>query len=80
VNSKNDVMSRGFVKEYEDQWLNEIPPTMGALVRFLTQESNGIPIYEKKLYTDPVTAKSVHEMSNGLSYYLDDEGKWALID
>jgi hypothetical protein len=73
-------MSRGFVKEYEDQWLNEIPSTMSALTRFLTQESNGIPIHEKRNYPDPVTGKEVHEMSNGLSYYLDDEGKWAIQD
>jgi hypothetical protein len=73
-------MSRGFVKEYEDQWLHEIPPTMSALVRFLTIESNGIPIHEKRVFTNSNDGREVHEMSNGLSYYLDDQGKWAILD
>ena len=73
-------MSRGFVKEYDDQWLNEIPPTMSALIRFLTQESNGIRIHEKRNYPDPADGREVHEMSNGLSYSLDEEGKWYIRD
>jgi len=72
-------MSRGFVKEYDDQWLNEIAPTMSALTRFLTIESNGVPIHEKRSYTDP-DGREVHEMSNGLSYALDKEGKWEILD
>ena len=73
-------MSRGFVKEYEDQWLNEIAPTMSALIRFLTIESNGVHIYEKRNYPDPTDGRKIHEMSNGLSYSLDDQGKWYIID
>ena len=73
-------MSRGFAKEYEDQWLNEIAPIMSALVRFLTLESNGIQIHEKRNYPDPTNGRDVHEMSNGLSYSLDDEGKWYILD
>ena len=73
-------MSRGFVKEYEDQWLHEIAPTMTALVRFLTVESNGIPIHERRNYLDPTSGKEVHEMSNGLSYSLDDQGRWFMLD
>jgi len=73
-------MSRGFVKEYEDQWLHEISPTMSALIRFLTIESNGILIHEKRNYTRPTTNKEVHEMSNGLSYSLDDEGRWYILN
>ena len=73
-------MSRGFVKEYEDQWLHEIPPSMSALVRFLTIESNGVPIHEKRNYPHPTNGREVHEMSNGLSYSLGDDGKWYILD
>lgn len=73
-------MSRGFVKEYEDQWLNEIAPTMSALIRFLTIESNGVPVHEKRNYLDQTTDRVVHEMSNGLSYSLGEDGKWYILD
>ena len=73
-------MSRAFVKESDDQqWLDEIPPTMNALIAYLTKENSGIRVYEKKNYVHPSNAKEIHEMSNGLSYTLNDEGKWQVI-
>ena len=73
-------MSRAFVKESDDQeWLDEIPPTMNALIVYLTKENSGIRVYEKKNYVNPANGKEVHEMSNGLSYTLNDEGKWQVI-
>ena len=72
-------MSGGFVKEYEDQWLHEIVPTMTALIRFLTMESNRIPIRERKNYPHSTTHREVHEMSNGLSYSLNDQGSWCML-
>ena len=41
-------MSSAFVKESEEQWLHEIPPTINALIVYLTRENNGIMVYEKK--------------------------------
>lgn len=73
-------MSRGFAKEYEDQWLHEIAPIMTALIRFLTIESNGVPIHERRNYFDQTSGKEVHEMSNGLSYSLDDQGRWFMLE
>ena len=73
-------MSRGFVKEYEDEWLHEIAPTMNALVQHLTRESNGIRVYEKRTYTHPETGKDVHEMSNGLSYSLNSGSQWYTVE
>jgi hypothetical protein len=73
-------MSRGFVREYEDQWLHEISPGMNALIQYLTRENNGIPVYEKKTHIDPTTEKEVHEMSNGLSYSLNDQSQWTMLD
>jgi hypothetical protein len=68
-------MSQAFVKEGDEQWLHDIQPTMYALIDYLTRENNGIRVYEKKNYTDK-KGKEVHEMSNGLAYSKDEEGKW----
>jgi hypothetical protein len=34
-------MSSAFVKEAEEQWLHEIPPTLTALIVYLTGQNNG---------------------------------------
>ena len=69
-------MSQAFVKESEEQWLHEVPPTINALVVYLTRENNGIRVYEKKVTVNQNTRKEEHHMSNGLAYSKDDEGKW----
>jgi hypothetical protein len=73
-------MSRGFVKEYEDQWLHEIAPTMNALMRFLTMENNGVRIYEKNTMPEPKTGRKIHAMSNGLWYALNDTQQWYVVE
>ena len=73
-------MSRGFVKEYEDQWLHEIRPTLNALIHHLTAESNGFVVQVKKNYKDEKTGKEVYEMSNGLTYSLNDESHWFVVE
>lgn len=72
-------MSGAFVRESDDQWLNEVAPSVHALVVFLTRENNGIGVYELKNLIDPGNGKEIHVMSNGLSYAKDDEGKWFAI-
>ena len=69
-------MSQAFVKESDEQWLHEVQPTVAALSIHLSRENNGIRVYEKKTYIDEKSGKPVYEMSNGLSYAIDDEGKW----
>ncbi len=69
-------MSQAFVKESEEQWLHEVPPTINALVVYLTRENNGIRVYEKQVSINPKDGKQVHQMSNGLAYAKDDERKW----
>jgi hypothetical protein len=71
-------MSHAFVKEEDDQWLHDVAPTLNALIIYLTRENNGIRVYEKKKYTTK-EGKQVHEMSNGLSYAKDDNGKWYVV-
>ena len=69
-------MSQAFVRENEEQWLHEVAPTLNALIVYLTRENNGIRVYEQKSYLHPGTGRETHQMSNGLSYAKDDEGKW----
>ena len=72
-------MSQAFVKESEEQWLHEVPPTLNALIIYLARENNGIRVYEKQKYKHPTHGKEVHIMSNGLSYSIDDESKWYIV-
>ena len=72
-------MSQAFVKENEEQWLHEVPPSVTALIYYLTQENNGIRVYEKKMVLDSASGRGVHVMSNGLSYSKDEKGKWYVI-
>ena len=71
-------MSSAFVRESEEQWLHDIPPTFNALVVYLTRENNGIRVYEKENRVDPETSKTVHLMSNGLEYTIRDD-KWVIV-
>jgi len=70
-------MSQAFVRENDEQWLHEVAPTMQALIVYLSRENNGIRVYEKKLhiYAD---GREVHEMSNGLHYSKDADGRWEI--
>lgn len=70
-------MSQAFVREGDDQWLNEVSPTLQALLVFLTRENNGIRVYEKNNFVQ--NGRDVHVMSNGLSYAKDTNGKWEIV-
>jgi hypothetical protein len=72
-------MSQAFVKESDEQWLHEVQPTLNALIVYLTRENNGIRVYEIKHYVDNKTGADIHDMSNGMSYSKDKEGKWYVI-
>ena len=72
-------MSQAFVKESDEQWLHDVQPTINALVVYLTRENNGVRVYEKRSYLNTKSGKEMHEMSNGLTYSKDDEGKWYIV-
>ena len=72
-------MSQAFVKEREEQWLHEVPPTLHALIVYLTRENNGIRVYEQKNFIDTKTGKAIRAMSNGLSYTTDEDSKWYVV-
>ena len=69
-------MSQAFVREEDDQWLHEIPGTVTALINYLTRENNGIRVYEKRRSIK--NNIEIYEMSNGLSYSKDKDGKWQI--
>lgn len=71
-------MSQAFVREGDEQSLSEIAPTLNALINLLTYENGGIRVYEKKQSTDR-EGRVIHEMSNGLSYSKDENGRWRVI-
>ena len=72
-------MSQAFVKEEDEQWLHDVPPTLPALVNYLTRENNGIRVYEKSSHLDPSTSREVHVMSNGMSYAIDQNSQWYIL-
>ena len=71
-------MSQAFVRESDDQWLDEVAPTVPALIHFLTRENNGIRVYEKSKRTE--NGREIHNMSNGLSYARDANGRWQVVE
>ena len=73
-------MSQAFVKESEDEWLHDVPPTLSALVQYLTRENNGIRVYEKSNVYNKKHGREVHLMSNGMAYAKDDNGKWYIAE
>ncbi|CAN5541716.1 hypothetical protein BH11BAC1_BH11BAC1_09510 [soil metagenome] len=72
-------MSQAFVRESDGEWLHDLPPTMAALIQYLVRENNGVRVYEKNNYIS-ASGKTVHEMSNGMSYTIDEKIKWYSLD
>ena len=71
-------MSQAFMREGDDQSLEDIAPSLGALIVFLTRENNGIRISERSCTTSR-DGKQIHVMSNGMSYTKNDGGKWKVF-
>ena len=71
-------MSQAFVKENDEQRLHEVSPALPALIHYLTRENNGVRVYEKRQFVDAKTNKEVFEMSNGLMYTKDTQGRWEI--
>lgn len=70
-------MSQAFVKEEDGQWLHELPPTMNALVNYLTRENNGVRVYERNKSLTK-SGKELHHMSNGLNYFINGNSQWEI--
>lgn len=72
-------MSSAFVRESDEQRLNEVAPTLQALLLYLRRENGGVIIRELKNYFNKEHGREVHEMSDGLTYAKDDDGKWYIL-
>jgi hypothetical protein len=72
-------MSSAFVKEGEARHLKDVAPNIGALLFFLRVENNGTVIRDEKNYFSEKHGRDVYEMSDGLTYALDDESHWYII-
>ncbi len=72
-------MSSAFVKEGEYQKLGDVSPSISALAFHLRQENGGQVIREMKSFYSEKCGRHVYEMSDGLTYALDDENKWTII-
>ena len=72
-------MSSAFVKEGEAGHLKDVAPNLGALLFFLRVENNGTIIRDEKSYFSARHGRDVYEMSDGLTYALDDTGHWFII-
>lgn len=75
-----DIMSSAFVKESDEQWLHDIPPTLAALTNYLTRENNGIRVTLRSEFSHSKTGKTVYRMSNGLDYMVDNDNRWSIAD
>jgi hypothetical protein len=71
-------MSQAFVRESDEQWLHDVSPSLNALIVYLTRENNGIRVYEQKTVT-ATDGRTLHVMSNGLSYAKDPQGRWEVV-
>jgi hypothetical protein len=68
-------MSRAFVKEGESDQLKDIEPNMGSLLFFLKRE-NGNAVRNLKTRFSEKFQREVHDMSDGLTYGLNDNNQW----
>ena len=73
-------MSQAFVKESDGEWLHDVPPTLSALIQYLTRENNNIRVYQKNSHFSDKHGREVHLMSNGFTYAKDDNGKWYIAE
>lgn len=72
-------MSSAFLKEGESGQLKDVAPNFGALLFFLRMENGGTVTRDLKNYYSDKHGRDVYEMSDGLTYALNDEGRWAII-
>jgi hypothetical protein len=71
-------MSSAFVKEGEYQHLRDVTPNLSALLLYLRRE-NGGPVRQLKSYYSEKHGREVNEMSDGLTYALNDDNQWVIL-
>lgn len=68
-------MSRAFVKEGESDQLKDIQPNMGSLLFFLKRENGGAVSEVRSRFSEKFQ-REVFDMSDGLTYGLNDDNQW----
>lgn len=72
-------MSRAFAKEFEEEWLGDVAPDVRQLELYLTRKNGGLKVTEIGTRTDRESGRTIHEMSDGECYMLDDDDRWKLV-
>jgi len=65
--------------EGEAGHLKDLAPNLGALLFFLRVENGGTVIRDEKNYFSEKYGRDVYEMSEGLTYALNDAQHWYII-
>lgn len=71
-------MSSAFVRENDYQQLKDVPPNMASLLLYLRRE-NGGAVHELRRRVDEQSQREVYDMSDGLSYALNNQHQWEVI-
>ena len=66
-------------KKGEAGHLKDVAPNLGALLFFLRVENGGTVIRDEKNYFSEKYGRDVYEMSDGLTYALNDAQHWYII-
>jgi hypothetical protein len=72
-------MSGAFIRESDDQWLQDVGPSLHALINFLTHENNGVAVNLRKKETDS-QGRELYFMSNGVIYYKNQNSTWTILE
>jgi hypothetical protein len=73
-------MSSAFVKEGESPLLKDVAPNLHALLFYLRRENGGVAIHWTKNYFSEKHQQEVYEMSDGLTYMVQDQHWKVLLD
>ncbi len=71
-------MSRAFVKEGDSENLRDIAPNITSLEYYLRRENGGAAIRLLKTRFSDQFQREVHDMSDGLSYGLNNDNQWQI--
>jgi hypothetical protein len=73
------LMSSAFVREAECRKLNEVEPSLDALLLYLRQDNGGVRIVETRSYFSEKHGREFYEMSDGLTYARGASDRWYII-
>ena len=70
-------MSQAFVKESDDNGLlHHVKPTIPALVNYIKAENASTAVFVKQI--SKVDGTDVLDMSNGMSYFINENNNWEM--